>query len=93
MTRINPSREDGEGVNPWIRIHDKGSTGEMGASVFDIACLSESSTICDNTNGFAEQAEMASSALPALNFLILIILTGMRTCRLWDHSSLVALST
>ena len=35
----------------------------MGASVFDIAGLSESSTICDDTNGFAEQAEMASSAL------------------------------
>ena len=63
MTRINPSREDGEGVNPWIRIHDEGITGKIGASIFDLACLSESSAICDDTNGFAEQVEMASSAL------------------------------
>ena len=92
MTRINPSCEDGEGVSPWIRIHDEGLTGEIGASIFYIAYLSKSSTICDDTNGFAERVEMASSALqyelPHANHI-----DRKEDMSLRSHSSLVALST
>ena len=62
LTGINPNRDDGEGVNPWIRNHDKGLTEDKRATAFYTICHDESSNIRDDTNGFAELADLTSLA-------------------------------
>ena len=62
LTGINPNRDDGEGVNPCVRNHDKGLTEDKRATAFYTICYDESSNIRDDTNGFAELADLASLA-------------------------------